>query len=742
MDEDQRGCSESDGGRGWVAPKERDVLFRQAEEPPLGEALFRYAFDRAPTGMALWAPDGTFVRTNHAFDGMMGYTAGELIGLHYSCVILPEDFGEKEGGYRRLIETGDQNLSFEKRCVRKDGRLIWVDMKVSPLRDGDGKARFSLITASDISERKQREETLRESEEKYRSLVEQAYDAIMIADVDGNLLEMNERAVELLASTRDELIGTNISKIYREDDVGAVMCAFNGMVQGKVHTLSDAEVLRRDGKTVPVDIRGGTIEYRGKKVVQAIFRDITDRKRIEGQRRDYQDHLEKLVDEQTKELNESEEKYKNIFENAVEGFYQTTPEGRFLKANPALARMYGYDNPDELVRSIGNIATEIYADTERRTEFMALAEKDGVVRNFEIEARSKNGSVKHVSLNARAVKDERGRTLYFEGTVQDVTEKKRATYQMMVQRDLALKLARLDRVEEGLSTILQAAVIASGMESGAILLKNSTTGGFDLVSSIGLSKTFQDKIRYAPPGGFLWSLLMGKKSFCTSTSRDKTPIAFEGGFKFISIFPICEGDEAAGCLIMASKVLTDIPEEVVVGLESLAAGSGNSIARMQVRERLEREMLARSETEKALEAERQNLLEANAALKVLLKYREEDRREVEEKFVGNVKHLVLPYVEKLKRSISDPIQRMNVGFIESNLNEIISPFLRSIQAFNLTPRQVQIVALIREGKTTKDIGLLLGMNTQAVDIQRFLIRKKLGLNKSKTNLQTFLKSLL
>lgn len=179
-----------------------------------------------------------------------------------------------------------------------------------------------------------------------------------------------------------------------------------------------------------------------------------------------------------------------------------------------------------------------------------------------------------------------------------------------------------------------------------------------------------------------------------------------------------------------------------MGLESLAAGSGDSIARMQVRERLEREMLARSETEEALEAERQNLLEANAALKVLLKYREEDRREVEEKFVGNVKHLVLPYVEKLKRSISDPIQRMNVGFIESNLNEIISPFLRSIQAFNLTPPSGADCRPHSGRKNDKGHGVLLGMNTQAVDIQRFLIRKKLGLNKSKTDLQTFLKSLL
>lgn len=198
-------------------------------------------------------------------------------------------------------------------------------MKVSLIRDRDGKARFSVITASDISERKQREEALRESEEKYRSLMEQAHDAIMIADFGGHLLELKERAEELVGCVKDELVGTDISKRCPEDDLGAIMCAFGEMVQGKAHTLSDAEVLRKDGKTVPVDIRGGTMEYRGKKVVQAIFRDIADRKRIEGQRKDYQDHLEKLVDEQTKELKENEEKYRNIFQNGVEGFYQAPP---------------------------------------------------------------------------------------------------------------------------------------------------------------------------------------------------------------------------------------------------------------------------------------------------------------------------------------------------------------------------------------------------------------------------------
>jgi DNA-binding CsgD family transcriptional regulator len=143
----------------------------------------------------------------------------------------------------------------------------------------------------------------------------------------------------------------------------------------------------------------------------------------------------------------------------------------------------------------------------------------------------------------------------------------------------------------------------------------------------------------------------------------------------------------------------------------------------------------------ALEAEHQSLLEANTALKVLLKHREEDKKQLEQTLVGNVKHLVLPHVERLKKNTLDPVQHMNIGLIESNLNEIISPFLNTMQGFNLTPRQLEVAILIWEGRTTKDIARLLNVSKQAIDIQRYMIRKKLGVNKSKTNLQSYLKSL-
>ena len=447
------------------------------------------------------------------------------------------------------------------------------------------------------------------------------------------------------------------------------------------------------------------------------------------------------MEERTIEVKESEKKYRDIFENAIEGIYQTTPEGCFLTANPALAHMYGYEDPEELLQSITNIATQIYVDPERRKDFINLIEKDGFVQDFEIQVRRKDGFTGYVSINARAIKDENGRTLYFEGTNQDITEKKLAQEQLMLQRDLALKLSEIDSLGECVALILKTALTSSGMECGGISLKNSETGGFDLAFSINLTNDFQEQIRHVPVGSFTWSRMMEKKSFHVRPTMSLTPIAFEEGFKFLSVMPMLQRDEVVGFLVAASKVLTEIPEQVRVGLEALAAESGNIIARIQARELLEAEVLTRKEAEKALETERQSLEEANTALRVLLKHREEDRKELEERLLANVQQLVMPHVQKLKTTVLDPVQKVTVGFIASNLNELISPFLHTVQGFNFTPRQLEVVILIREGKTTKEIARVLNMTKQAVDIQRFLIRKKIGLNKAKTNLQTYLQSL-
>jgi DNA-binding CsgD family transcriptional regulator len=176
-------------------------------------------------------------------------------------------------------------------------------------------------------------------------------------------------------------------------------------------------------------------------------------------------------------------------------------------------------------------------------------------------------------------------------------------------------------------------------------------------------------------------------------------------------------------------------------LELIAGQLGNIIVRIQAEQELQKDIEKRKKVEEALEAKSHSLEEANTGFKVLLKHREEDMKELEERFVSNVKRLVLPLVEKLKKDKIEPSQRITVDCIEAKLKEILSPFLNNLRRFNFTPRQLEIAVLIKEGRTTKDIAELLHVGKEAVDLQRFLIRKKLGLNKEKADLRSYLLSI-
>ncbi len=125
-------------------------------------------------------------------------------------------------------------------------------------------------------------------------------------------------------------------------------------------------------------------------------------------------------------LRRAEEKYRGIFENIMEGIYQTTPEGRIIAANPALARMLGYDSPEELMRSVTNVQEQLYVDPPARAELLRLLETRGEVRSFEFRAYRKDRGAIWLALSGRAVHDGDGVLLYHEGTVEDITERKQA----------------------------------------------------------------------------------------------------------------------------------------------------------------------------------------------------------------------------------------------------------------------------------------------------------------------------
>src|SRR5688500_1478417 len=134
------------------------------------------------------------------------------------------------------------------------------------------------------------------------------------------------------------------------------------------------------------------------------------------------------------EQRQAEEEYRKIFEGSVDGIYVTTPEGRILNANPALARMMGYDSPQHLIDGISDIAQSIYVDPTAREEYLLRMRRDGMVREFEYQVRQRGGAILWLSDSATAVRDESGRVIRHEGAVRDITDQRRAEQALAASR--------------------------------------------------------------------------------------------------------------------------------------------------------------------------------------------------------------------------------------------------------------------------------------------------------------------
>ncbi|MDM9379107.1 PAS domain S-box protein [Chlorogloeopsis sp. ULAP01] len=134
-------------------------------------------------------------------------------------------------------------------------------------------------------------------------------------------------------------------------------------------------------------------------------------------------------------LRVAEVKYRSIFENAVEGIFQSSPDGRYITANPALARIYGYSLPEEVTENFTDIEHQLYVDPYRRAEFVRLIEQYGSVSEFESQIYRRDGSIVWISEKAYAVRDEKGKLLYYEGLIEDITKRKQAEAALQEQLD-------------------------------------------------------------------------------------------------------------------------------------------------------------------------------------------------------------------------------------------------------------------------------------------------------------------
>jgi len=289
-------------------------------------------------------------------------------------------------------------------------------------------------------------ETIRQSELLFRAIAESTpILMILTQQQDGAITYANSISVNRLLGEGRSLLGHKIEEffLYPED---AIAIQTGVETQGYVRNY-EVRVRDRDDHPFWVSTSVQPLLLSGESILLTTLYDISDRKQMEAERKQAEaalsrlnQDLERLVQLRTTELQQTEAKYRSIFENAAEGIFQTAPDGHYLSANPALAELYGYDSPDELIANVTNVSQQLYVQPRRRDELNAYLKRFDSVSGFESQACRKDGSVIWISESVRVIRDASGEVNHYEGTVRDITDLKTTEEELRQQRQLSERL--------------------------------------------------------------------------------------------------------------------------------------------------------------------------------------------------------------------------------------------------------------------------------------------------------------
>jgi len=469
----------------------RDITDRKRAERSLveNEARLRTLVQTIPDLVWLKDADGVYLACNKRFECFFGAKETDIVGkTDYDFVAkeLADFFREHD---RKAMAAGKPSANEEWLTFADDGYRGLFDTIKTPMYDAEGKLIGVLGIAHDITKSKQAEEELRENRRRLADIVTFLPDATLAIDKEKRIIIWNKAIEEMTGVPAAEMIGKG-NYAYTIPFYGEARPQLMDLV-----FLDNKEIvdkypsITREGDSLTTEVfcnalynnkgawvfaKASPLHDQYGNIIGAIesIRDITNRK-----------HAEEA-------LLESEAKYRNIFENATEGIYQATPEGRFITVNSAFARMAGYDSPDDLIESIEDIGTQLYAHPEDRKRFLEIMAKSNIVKGFEVKLYKKNGSTFWGAVNSRAVKDNQGETLYFEGITEDITLRKQAEEKL---------LQTLDNLRRAFSATVQ--VLIAAVESRDPYTAGHQVRSADLAraiaSEMGLSQERIDGIRIA-----------------------------------------------------------------------------------------------------------------------------------------------------------------------------------------------------------------------------------------------------
>ncbi len=370
------------------------------------EQRYRALFEFAPDGISLLDLEGRHLDANPAMLDLLGYSAEEFRALSYRDIIAPEDQDDTVQRLDRMRRGAAFLKPYRKRVLRKDGARVPVEFTVAPVPDERGELAFVLSVARDLREVVRLEGELSKSEQRFRAMFEGSPDAVFVESMDGVVRDVNPAACRLHGMTRAQLIGMHARQLVppeRRDQVADDVERFGANRERGIESHS----LTADGRSVPVEIRAGTIDYDGEPALLLHVRDVSARVRDEAA------------------LRESEQRFRHVFHHASSGMALVDPEGCILDANENFLALYGY-SLDEL----GGLTARDLVHPDDLPETLALHDEllAGKRDGYQAEKRyvRKDGEVFWGYLAVSAIRDEDGRLRYTIPMVRDVTARVRA----------------------------------------------------------------------------------------------------------------------------------------------------------------------------------------------------------------------------------------------------------------------------------------------------------------------------
>jgi PAS domain S-box-containing protein len=271
--------------------------------------------------------EGKITFWSRGAEELYGYKAEEVIGKPITDLYPPELQKKRLEWTRKLMEGG---VIRNKRTqiYNKDGKLVDISLSLSLLKDGEGKPVGTVGVSKDISREIEAEKALIESEEKFRNLFENSRDAVFIADIeDGRIIDANDAACKMMGMSKGELIGLHQSQLHPDGEEERYREIFREHVEKGKAITQDLYVRHKSGKLIPVDISASVIQLKDRKVIQGIFRDITERKRAE------------------EALQERERFLSSIFASIQDGISILDKDMKIIRVNPTLERWYSHAMP-------------------------------------------------------------------------------------------------------------------------------------------------------------------------------------------------------------------------------------------------------------------------------------------------------------------------------------------------------------------------------------------------------------